>query len=102
MLLSKNHKASPEIKETLQRISTSWQDLLEASANRGKGLEEARDILQFNEEVEKVESWIREKESLVNAGDMGRDYEHCMELMRRLDAVEDVSGCNIAQLVFHC
>ena len=81
--------SSPEIEQTLIRIGGKWKDLLAASENRGKGLEEAREILQFNEEAEKVEAWIREKESLVAAGDMGRDYEHCLELQRRLNAVED-------------
>ena len=38
-----------------------WKELLQASNNRGKGLEEARDILEFNEQVDKVEMWIREK-----------------------------------------
>jgi len=38
-----------------------WNELLQASSDRGKGLEEAKDILKFNEEVEKVEDWIREK-----------------------------------------
>jgi hypothetical protein len=28
---------------------------------RGKVLEEAKDILAFNEEVDKVEAWIRDK-----------------------------------------
>jgi spectrin beta len=37
---------------------------LQASNERGKGLEEAKDILKFNEEVEKVEAWIREKVSI--------------------------------------
>ena len=31
------------------------------------------------------------QEILVSAGDMGRDYEHCLELQRRLDDLEDVS-----------
>ena len=34
---------------------------------------------------------MREKEALVAAGDMGRDYEHCVELQRRLDDIEGVS-----------
>ena len=33
----------------------------------------------------KVEAWIREKELLVSQGDLGKDYEHCMELQRKLD-----------------
>ena len=82
-----------------------------------KGLEEARGILDFNNEVSKVsffivvvvvvvivpvvvnfvdvfvvvpsihqvEAWIREKELLVSQGDLGKDFEHCMELQRKLE-----------------
>ena len=64
--------------------------MLQASSERGAGLEEAKDILNFNEEIQKVEQWMREKEALVAAGDMGRDYEHCLELQRRLDDIEGV------------
>ena len=33
----------------------------------------------------KVEAWIREKELLVSQGDLGKDFEHCMELQRKLE-----------------
>lgn len=32
-----------------------------------------------------MEAWIREKELLVSQGDLGKDYEHCMELQRKLN-----------------
>jgi spectrin beta len=52
------------------------------------GLEEARGILDFNNEVAKIESWIRDKELMVSQGDLGKDYEHCMELQKKLDDVD--------------
>lgn len=39
----------------------SWQNLLAESNNRGRGLEEAQDILEFNNQVDKIEAWIRDK-----------------------------------------
>ena len=45
----------------------------------------SRGILDFNNEVSKVEAWIRDKELLVSQGDLGKDYEHCMELQRKLE-----------------
>ena len=33
----------------------------------------------------KVEAWICGKELLVSQGDLGKDYEHCMELQRKLE-----------------
>jgi len=61
VLLKKHHEATPEIQKRVNSLIVKWNDLLQASSERGKGLEEAKDILKFNEEVEKVEDWIREK-----------------------------------------
>ena len=87
VLLKKKHKQD-KVKQSLQRLNSKWNELLKASNDRGKGLGEAKDILEFNEQVDKVEMWIREKESLVNAGDLGRDYEHCCELQKKANDQE--------------
>lgn len=60
-MVKNRHSASGEITRCVQRLSKKWKELLQASANRGKGLEEAKDILEFNEQVDKVETWMREK-----------------------------------------
>jgi spectrin beta len=61
MLLAKKHKASREIRAQMEQLLTDWQQLLQASNNYGRGLEEAQDILDFNNQAEKVEAWIRDK-----------------------------------------
>jgi len=61
MLLAKKHKASWEIRDQLDQLLTAWHQLLQASNNYGRGLEEAQDILDFNNQAEKVEAWIRDK-----------------------------------------
>ncbi len=61
VLLTKKHESSPEIARRVDQLMRRWNELLRASAERGKGLEEAKDLLKFNEEVDKVEAWIREK-----------------------------------------
>lgn len=45
----------------MNTLIAHWNELLQAMQERGRGLEEARDILHFNEEVDKVQAWIREK-----------------------------------------
>uniref|UniRef100_A0A8D8XL88 Tripeptidyl-peptidase 2 n=1 Tax=Cacopsylla melanoneura TaxID=428564 RepID=A0A8D8XL88_9HEMI len=87
-LLSKKHKLSREIKTQLDNLLSAWRHLLQESSNRGRGLEEAQDILEFNNQVDKIEAWIRDKEMMVQAGEMGRDYEHCLALQRKLDDVD--------------
>lgn len=45
--------------------------------------------------IRRVEVYFREafclQEMLVAAGDMGRDYEHCLELQKKVNDVEAVS-----------
>ena len=61
MLLAKKHKASWEIRDQMDQLLTAWHQLLQASNSYGRGLEEAQDILDFNNQAEKVEAWIRDK-----------------------------------------
>lgn len=65
MLLKKKHPESDNVRQSLQRLNSKWNELLQASNNRGKGLVELKDILMFNEQVDKVEMWIREKVRLI-------------------------------------
>ncbi|BFZ07506.1 hypothetical protein BsWGS_10543 [Bradybaena similaris] len=88
ILIKKRHHAQGEIKHSITRLTSKWNELLQASANRGKGLEEAKDILEFMEQVDKVLLWIREKEALVHQNDVGKDYEHCLELQKKVNDLE--------------
>jgi len=47
--------------------------------------EQAQDILDFNTQVEKAEAWIRDKELMIQQGDLGRDYEHCQVITHSID-----------------
>lgn len=85
--LKAKHENSKGIDEQLKILLHKWNSLLQDSKDCGKGLEEAQGILDFNNQVEKVETWIREKELLVGAGDLGRDYEHCQEIQKKLNDV---------------
>merc|ERR1719347_742959 len=87
-LLSKKHENSGEITANLDALTKSWEQLQHESALISKGLEEARGILDFNNEVSKIEAWIRDKELMVSQGDLGKDYEHCLELQKKLDDVD--------------
>lgn len=95
-LVKKNYPKSEEIKKSINSLTSKWTHLLQAAENRGKGLEVARDLLNFYEQIEKVNAWMREKETLVNAGDLGRDYEHCLELLKKANNQES-AGISVDQ-----
>ncbi|XP_072479324.1 spectrin beta chain, non-erythrocytic 5 [Notamacropus eugenii] len=83
-LVAQSHPQAREILEKQQRLQDDWHKLRQAMVSRGRGLEDKRDFLEFLQRVDQVEAWIREKEVMVNIGDLGRDYEHCLQLSRRL------------------
>uniref|UniRef100_A0A673I813 Spectrin beta chain, non-erythrocytic 2-like n=1 Tax=Sinocyclocheilus rhinocerous TaxID=307959 RepID=A0A673I813_9TELE len=83
-LVTLRHPKSKEIKQTVSALITHWEDLKQAVAARGKVLEDNRDFLEFLQKVEQVEVWIRQKEVMINVGDVGEDYEHGQQLLKKL------------------
>jgi len=61
MLLAKKHKSSWKIRLQMDQLLTAWYLLLQGSNSYGRGLEEEQGILDFNNQAEKVEAWIRDK-----------------------------------------
>uniref|UniRef100_A0A8C0BAD1 Calponin-homology (CH) domain-containing protein n=1 Tax=Buteo japonicus TaxID=224669 RepID=A0A8C0BAD1_9AVES len=84
-LVSKGHPKSGEIRRRVRMLQECWEKLKRAVAARGKMLEDSRDFLEFLQKVDQVEAWIREKEVMINVGDVGNDYEHCLQLMKKLN-----------------
>ncbi|XP_030854700.1 spectrin beta chain, non-erythrocytic 5 [Strongylocentrotus purpuratus] len=86
-LLKQHHPDSTNINQRMSEMMKSWNDLRQASIKRGQHLEEVRDLLEYNQMAEKIEKWTREKEVMVSAHDVGNDYEHCMELQKKLNDI---------------
>ncbi|XP_034530593.1 spectrin beta chain, non-erythrocytic 1 [Notolabrus celidotus] len=83
-LVSLRHPRSKEVKRSAASLELHWEELKKALAIRGKALEDNRDFLEFLQKVEKAEAWIRQKEVMVNVGDLGKDYEHGIQLLKKL------------------
>lgn len=88
LLIQKDHENVTEIKDAVSKVLTAWRELLNELDQRGRGLEEAQDILEFNDHLDKIEAWVRDKDLMVQASDSGRDLEHCQALVRKLDDVD--------------
>ncbi|XP_029973399.1 spectrin beta chain, non-erythrocytic 5 [Salarias fasciatus] len=83
-LVSLHHPKSKEVKRSAASLELHWEELKKALATRGKALEDNRDFLEFLQKVEEVETWIRHKEVMINVGDVGEDYEHGVQLLKKL------------------
>ncbi|VDM44604.1 unnamed protein product [Toxocara canis] len=87
-LASKRTADSDDILKRSSALLMKWNELVAMSQEQSNALEEARDLLNFNQLVERVLQWIKEKELLVNAAEMGRDMEHCQLLLEKLDGTK--------------
>ncbi|XP_078145742.1 spectrin beta chain, non-erythrocytic 5 [Centroberyx gerrardi] len=83
-LVSLHHPRSKEVRRSAAALQLHWEELKKAVAARGKVLEDNRDFLEFLQKVEEVEAWIRHKEVMINVGDVGTDYEHGVQLLKKL------------------
>ncbi|XP_040268693.1 spectrin beta chain, non-erythrocytic 5 [Bufo bufo] len=84
-LVSQQHPKSADIRQKNRTLLEEWEKLKKALAARGKMLEDKRDLLEFLQKVDQVEAWIRDKEVMINVGDVGEDYEHCLQLTKKLN-----------------
>ncbi|XP_029350237.1 spectrin beta chain, non-erythrocytic 5 [Echeneis naucrates] len=91
-LVSLRHPRSKEVKRSTAALQLHWEELKKAVATRGKALEDNRDFLEFLQKVEDVEAWIRHKEVMINVGDVGKDYEHGVQLLKKLGEFRGSDG----------
>ncbi|XP_029982912.1 spectrin beta chain, non-erythrocytic 5 [Sphaeramia orbicularis] len=83
-LVSLHHPRSKEVRRSTSTLEQHWEELKKAVSTRGKVLEDNRDFLEFLQKVEEVEAWIRQKEVMISVGDVGKDYEHGVQLLKKL------------------
>ncbi|XP_036450101.1 spectrin beta chain, non-erythrocytic 5 isoform X2 [Colossoma macropomum] len=83
-LVSLRHPKSREVRQSVSALISHWEALKQAVSARGKVLEDNRDFLEFLQKVEQVEVWIRQKEVMINVGDLGEDYEHGLQILKKL------------------
>lgn len=83
-------------------LTKKWNDLRNEFKLRSNEFEEARDVLEFNDQLEQVEEWLKEKELMLQNGDTGRDYEHCLLLCKRADeAISPINEQKLQEVSFY-
>lgn len=60
---------------------------MKLAGSRAHALDEAKDMVGFQNECDRVEKWMREKDQMLSAEDLGKDLEHCLSIQRKLDDV---------------
>ena len=73
------------MQHTLQNLNSKCQAIAYEVNEREKEFAEAKDILEYNDQLEKLEEWLEDKELMIQSGDVGRDYEHYVQLLKKFD-----------------
>ncbi|XP_007530647.2 spectrin alpha chain, erythrocytic 1 [Erinaceus europaeus] len=77
-----------EIRERLAQFVQHWEELKALALARGLCLEESLEYLQFMENAEEEEAWLREKEALVTPGDYGVTLAATQSLLKKHEALD--------------
>jgi spectrin beta len=80
----RRHNLPENVERRAQLLLKKWEELGERSRLLSASFAEARQLFDFHQSVQRVLSWIREKQLMLRAQDVGRDFEHCTELLDRL------------------
>ncbi len=69
------HYGASDITKKIEQTKVRWQGLKEKMVVRHKLLEEALQAQQYYSSAQEAESWMKEKEPIVNSGDFGKDED---------------------------
>ena len=93
LLIKSNHKVE-ETKVKLQSLLKLWADLKALAEQIRKELQDALDLYNFETEIDEIESAVREKEYMSNISDIGKDLEHCKDLLHKLSETDAEMNVN--------
>ncbi|KAI3383251.1 hypothetical protein SNEBB_000252 [Seison nebaliae] len=66
-------------------IKMKRNELLRERDHHHRLLSKQEELLNYFNQMQQVNSWLDERRFMLNMQDIGDDYEHCQELMHRLD-----------------
>ncbi|KJE88866.1 hypothetical protein CAOG_08407 [Capsaspora owczarzaki ATCC 30864] len=81
--------AVPESAESINAkvddVQTKWNALKQKAADRGAKLDETVDFLRFNAELDEEESWVKDRQALLQSNDHGDSLPATAALVRKHD-----------------
>ncbi|XP_071155968.1 spectrin alpha chain-like isoform X8 [Mytilus edulis] len=87
-LIEESDINTADIKERLEQLDRSWEELKQMANNRGKKLDESYTFQQFSANVEEEEAWITEKQHLLTGGDYGETMAAVQGLLKKHEVFE--------------
>ncbi|XP_059484234.1 spectrin beta chain, non-erythrocytic 2 isoform X2 [Neocloeon triangulifer] len=82
-LVTDNHPMSSEIVSRTQALHELWSNLEQLAALKSAKLEDAAKAYQFYADANEAESWLKERQALVESRDLGQDEPSSQALLQR-------------------
>lgn len=95
---------SDQRSEVIQRgeaMVVQWEELNQTTRLLNAALKEAKDLFDFDVAAQRILKWIRDRQFVLQAQEMGKDFEHCRQLLDNLsgkDADQSVDGTTIGEV----
>lgn len=86
-MAQQGHFAADEIKKRIDGLNSAWGDLRQKANSRRKLLDDSLQAQQYFADASEAESWMHEKEPLVDSKELGRDEDSTEALLKKHDAL---------------
>lgn len=86
-MIQRQHFAAAEIKKKIVSLQNKWQLLKDKAQQRKQDLDEALQVQQYLTDAAEAESWMREKEPIVDSHDFGKDEDAAEALLKKHQAL---------------
>ncbi|KAL3280132.1 hypothetical protein HHI36_017636 [Cryptolaemus montrouzieri] len=86
-MMEDEHFASDEIRNRVNALYDHWVQLKDKSNQRKQDLEDSLQAHQYYADANEAESWMKEKEPIVNNTDYGKDEDSSEALLKKHEAL---------------
>lgn len=86
-MIQRAHFASADVKKRVVALQTKWQMLKDKAQQRKLDLDDSLQAQQYFTDAAEAESWMREKEPIVDSKDYGKDEDAAEALLKKHQAL---------------
>lgn len=86
-MIERKHFAADEVKKRIVALQAKWQLLKDKAQQRKQDLDDSLKVQQYLTDAAEAESWMREKEPIVDSKDYGKDEDAAEALLKKHQAL---------------
>jgi len=86
-MIQRGHFASADVKKKVVNLQNKWQLLKDKAQQRKQDLDDSLQAQQYFTDAAEAESWMREKEPIVDSKDYGKDEDAAEALLKKHQAL---------------